>query len=170
MSTLKITLFAMISLLVAGTAAAQEVSILPQQITLEDGSRSATITLKNESEQAIVYRVSIGSTQDLRVSLFADNRQLSEGQVKLAAGESKRVRVIVRRGAAAKLIEHKTEIKFESLPNPAVPQLPTNVVIPVVVQPPNPKNEDMANGLDEDASILSFDTYGHLQQPHDIAE
>ena len=120
----------------SSVASAQSISISPTRVVLEGRERSAELTLVNQSDQTLTYRVLFrrlamspaGQFEELppeAAGKFVDAFvRYSPRQVTLGPGETQTVRLMVRAPASLGDGEYRSHLTFQALPTAAEPPQP----------------------------------------------
>ena len=122
----------------SGAANAQSLSISPSRVVLEGRDRSAELTLYNQSDETLTYRIVFrrlemtpqGQFRELDAQApgkFVDAFvRYSPRQVSLGPGESQKVRLMVRAPANLGDGEYRSHLTFQALPTPGETEHPTS--------------------------------------------
>lgn len=164
----------------AGSAGAATYSVNPTGVILRAGTRSALVTIKNESDQALRFQLSVVAWgQDETGAMQTaptEDIVFFPALLTLERGEERKVRI----GAATPFAatEKTYRLFIEELPPPDRPSEPgavrvlTKTGIPIFLQPARPAPVPAASGLAVSAGLLSFTlaNTGNVHLPPDYAK
>jgi len=149
---------------VAGGAAASTYSVNPTLVVLNAATRSALVTLKNETEQPLRFQLSLLAwSQDPAGAMQlapTEDVVFFPSLLVLQKGEERRVRIGTT--AAIGRVERSYRLFIEELPADARPSEPgtvrvlTKTSVPIFVQPTTPRADVAIEGLALAAGRFSF--------------
>jgi len=148
----------------ADAAAAATYSVNPTRVFLTAQSRSALVTIKNESDQPLRFQLSMTAwSQDPAGGMVlapSEDVLFFPALLTLEQGEERKIRVAAATSFAD--IEKTYRLFIEELPSADRPgqagavQVLTRTGIPIFLQPPSPKVTAALEGLAASACRLSF--------------